>query len=147
MHAIIPHDGVLGKAKGTPMMTRHNRCTSCHAIEQHGPFGKMDLQAIGAQQLRPDEDLVAWYKGRLRMDGAAVEGEIDKIYVFLNALSPSQRRRYATDKPWLYHRTQRLWQLQVAIKARVDDTLPRLASHQEHDDWYAIVCHGPGDHR
>jgi hypothetical protein len=107
----------------------------------------MDLQAIGAQQLRPNEDLVAWDKGRLRMDGAAVEGELDKIHVFLKALSPSQRRRYATDKPWPYRRTQRLWQLQVSIKARVNDTLPRLASHQEHDDGYSVVRHSPGDHR
>lgn len=81
------------------------------------------------------------------MDGAAVEGEIDKIYVFLKALSPSQRRRYATNKPWPYRRTQRLWQLQVSMKARVDDTLPRLASHQEEDDWHSVVRHGPLNRR
>ena len=81
------------------------------------------------------------------MDGTAVEGELDKIHVFLNALSPSKRRRYATNKPWPYRRTQRFWQLQVSIEARVDGTLPRLASHQEHDDWHSVVRHGPGNHR
>ena len=78
------------------------------ALEQHGPFGEMDLQAILSQQLRTNEHLASWYKGRFRSDGSIIEGEIDKVYVFLNALPSGKDRHYATNKLWMQPRTQRI---------------------------------------
>jgi hypothetical protein len=97
-----------------------NTLTSRDALEPHGPFGEMDLQAILSQQLRTNENLASWHKGRFRSDASVIEGEIDKVYVFLNALPSGKDRRYATNKLWMQRRTQRIGQRYITIKTRVD---------------------------
>ena len=78
------------------------------ALKQHGPFGEMGLQAILSQLLRANENLVSWHKGRFRSDGSIIEGEIDEVYVFLNALPAGKDRHDATTKLWMQRRAQRI---------------------------------------
>jgi hypothetical protein len=107
----------------------------------------MDLQAVLSQQLRANENLTSWHKGRFGLDISVIEWEIDQVDVLLNTLPSSKDRLYATDEPWLQRRTQRIGQLQITIEARVDDAWPRLVSHTKHDDWHPVIRHRSGNHR